>query len=92
MGAEPRKPSDPDLSQGVPFGDLADGSMLAGHVGDEAVLLARRGDEVFAVGAVCTHYGAPARRGAPRRRYAFAALGIMPASACAPARRCARRR
>jgi NADPH-dependent 2,4-dienoyl-CoA reductase/sulfur reductase-like enzyme/nitrite reductase/ring-hydroxylating ferredoxin subunit len=59
MGAEPRKPSDPDLSQGVPFGDLADGSMLVGHVGDEAVLLARRGDEVFAVGAVCTHYGAP---------------------------------
>ena len=59
MAAEPGKPSDPDLSQGVPFGDLADGGMLAGHVGDKSVLLARRGDEVFAVGAVCTHYGAP---------------------------------
>ena len=59
MGAAPGKPSDRDFSQGVPLGDLADGSMLAGHVGDEAVLLARRGDEVFAVGAVCTHYGAP---------------------------------
>ena len=58
MGAEPRKPSDPDLSQGVPFGHLPDGSMF-GHVGDEAVLLARRDDEVFAIGAMCTHYGAP---------------------------------
>ena len=59
MGAEPGKPSDPDFSQGVSFDDLTDGGMLAGHVGEEAVLLARRGDEVFAVGAVCTHYGAP---------------------------------
>jgi NADPH-dependent 2,4-dienoyl-CoA reductase/sulfur reductase-like enzyme/nitrite reductase/ring-hydroxylating ferredoxin subunit len=38
---------------------LADGASLAGHVGDSAVLLARSGDEFFAVGATCTHYGAP---------------------------------
>ena len=37
--------------------------MLAGHVGDDAVLLARRGDEFFAVGATCTHYGGPLAEG-----------------------------
>src|SRR5580704_16292456 len=33
--------------------------MLAGHVGDDAVLLARRGNEFFAIGATCSHYGGP---------------------------------
>src|SRR5262245_41137673 len=46
----------PDLAAGVAIADIADGAMLQGHVGDEAVLLARRGDELFAVGAQCTHY------------------------------------
>jgi NADPH-dependent 2,4-dienoyl-CoA reductase/sulfur reductase-like enzyme/nitrite reductase/ring-hydroxylating ferredoxin subunit len=45
--------------QGIAFGDLADGGMLAGHVDGEPVLLARRGEDVFAIGAVCTHYGGP---------------------------------
>jgi apoptosis-inducing factor 3 len=35
---------------------LADGSMLAGHVGEDPVLLARRGEEYFAIGAECSHY------------------------------------
>jgi NADPH-dependent 2,4-dienoyl-CoA reductase/sulfur reductase-like enzyme/nitrite reductase/ring-hydroxylating ferredoxin subunit len=47
------------LSSGVPLGDLRDGGMLVGRVGDDDVLLARRGDEVFAVGAHCTHYHGP---------------------------------
>ena len=33
--------------------------MLTGHVGAEAVLLARVGSEFFAVGATCTHYSGP---------------------------------
>jgi nitrite reductase/ring-hydroxylating ferredoxin subunit len=47
----------PDLAQGVPVADLADGGTLVGHASGEAVLLARKGDEIFAVGASCTHYG-----------------------------------
>jgi NADPH-dependent 2,4-dienoyl-CoA reductase/sulfur reductase-like enzyme/nitrite reductase/ring-hydroxylating ferredoxin subunit len=51
------------LRQGIAFGDLPDGGMLAGHAGGEAVLLARRGDDVFAVGGICTHYGGPLAEG-----------------------------
>lgn len=49
----------PDLSAGVALAELPDGGKLLGHVGDEAVLLVRRGAEVFAVGARCSHYSGP---------------------------------
>ena len=49
----------PDLATGLAFTQVADGVMLLGHAHGEPVLLARRGDELFAIGAVCTHYGAP---------------------------------
>jgi NADPH-dependent 2,4-dienoyl-CoA reductase/sulfur reductase-like enzyme/nitrite reductase/ring-hydroxylating ferredoxin subunit len=52
-------PAGPDLAQGIPASDLPEGRMLTGHVGEEAVLLARSGAEIFAIGATCTHYGAP---------------------------------
>ena len=57
------QPSGPDLQAGIPESALADGGMLAGHVGEEPVLIARRGDELFAVGATCTHYGGPLPEG-----------------------------
>jgi NADPH-dependent 2,4-dienoyl-CoA reductase/sulfur reductase-like enzyme/nitrite reductase/ring-hydroxylating ferredoxin subunit len=56
-------PSGPDLSLGVPVESLVDGGMLAGRVGDDAVLLARVGQEFFAVGATCTHYSGPLAEG-----------------------------
>ncbi|MGI8570428.1 MAG: FAD-dependent oxidoreductase [Methylocella sp.] len=59
MTSDSATPTGPDLRQGVAFGDLPDGGMLAGHADGEPVLLARRGEDVFAVGAVCTHYGGP---------------------------------
>ena len=59
MSSESAQPAGPDLRQGVPFDDLPDGGMLAGHVGDEPALLARRGEELFAIGALCTHYSGP---------------------------------
>lgn len=49
----------PDLRQGVSVAALRDGDMLLGHVDDEDVLLARSGNEIFAVGAHCTHYHGP---------------------------------
>ena len=63
MGAEQSKPKGPDLAQGVALSSLADGGMIGGHVGDDAVLLARRGDELFAIGSTCSHYGGPLAEG-----------------------------
>ena len=63
MGTEQSKPAGPDLTKGIPVGNLPDGHMLAGHVGDDAVLLARRGNEFFAIGATCSHYGGPLAEG-----------------------------
>jgi len=54
MAAEQSKPKGPDLTRGVALDHLGDGGMVGGHVGDEAVLLARRGDEFFAIGATCS--------------------------------------
>ena len=59
MSADAKTPAGPDLAAGIAFDDIADGAMLQGHVGDDAVLLARRGEELFAVGALCTHYHGP---------------------------------
>src|SRR5688572_3524597 len=55
--------SGPDLGQGIPLSQIPDGAMVAGHSGGKAVMLARRGDECFAVGATCTHYGGPLAEG-----------------------------
>jgi apoptosis-inducing factor 3 len=63
MSEEETKPSGPDLAKPTALSAIADGSMLLGHVAGEPVLLARRGNEVFAIGAICTHYGAPLDQG-----------------------------
>jgi NADPH-dependent 2,4-dienoyl-CoA reductase/sulfur reductase-like enzyme/nitrite reductase/ring-hydroxylating ferredoxin subunit len=62
MGGE-QQLSGPDLAQGIAEGDLAEGAMLQGHANGEAVLLARVGGEVYAIGATCSHYGAPLKDG-----------------------------
>jgi apoptosis-inducing factor 3 len=50
---------EPDFSKGVALSSLKDGEMLKGHVRGTPALLVRRGDDVFAIGASCTHYGGP---------------------------------
>jgi NADPH-dependent 2,4-dienoyl-CoA reductase/sulfur reductase-like enzyme len=59
MAEHQAAPVGPDLAQGIAATELADGGKLIGHVGDAPVLLARRGAEIFAIGAHCTHYGGP---------------------------------
>ena len=61
--AKEKKPTGPDLAQGVALDELPDGGMLLGHAGKEQILLVRRGREVFAVGAECTHYHGPLAEG-----------------------------
>ncbi len=59
MASDDNQLSGPDLARGIDADELADGAMLAGHAQGEAVLIARCGDEVFALDATCTHYGGP---------------------------------
>jgi NADPH-dependent 2,4-dienoyl-CoA reductase/sulfur reductase-like enzyme/nitrite reductase/ring-hydroxylating ferredoxin subunit len=63
MSTPESKPIGPDLAKGIPADDLPDGQMLVGHVGEDAVLVARRGAELFAIGATCTHYSGPLGEG-----------------------------
>jgi NADPH-dependent 2,4-dienoyl-CoA reductase/sulfur reductase-like enzyme/nitrite reductase/ring-hydroxylating ferredoxin subunit len=62
MAQEQTPPSGPDLTKGVGIGVFVDDKLL-GHVGNEEVLLVRSGDEIFAVGAHCSHYHGPLAEG-----------------------------
>src|SRR3984957_7904785 len=55
--------SGPDLTQGIAVTQLTEGKPLVGHAQGEAVLLARAGGEIFAIGATCTHYSGPLGEG-----------------------------
>lgn len=64
MSSDATRDAGPDLTRGVTLAEFAGRPMLRGHVGDEAVLLARVGADVLAVGASCTHYGGALDEGA----------------------------
>lgn len=55
--------SDLDFTQGVALSDVPETGVLAGHVGDAPVLLARVDGRLHAVSGSCTHYGAPLGEG-----------------------------
>ncbi len=56
-------PEKPNLKQGVLLASIAEGGKLLGVVDGEDVLLVRRGAELFAVSASCTHYHGPLAEG-----------------------------
>lgn len=49
----------PDLVDGVPSRSLPAGASLVGRVGDEAVLVLRTSDGLWAIQATCPHYCSP---------------------------------
>ena len=61
--SEEQRLGGPDLTRGVELSMVPDGTMLLAHVRGQMVFLVRRGDELFAIGAICTHYGAPLEQG-----------------------------
>src|SRR5688572_4090432 len=63
MSAENPKLEGPDFAQGVALSTLSEGTVLLGHTHGEPLILVRRGGELFAVGAVCTHYNGPLAEG-----------------------------
>jgi NADPH-dependent 2,4-dienoyl-CoA reductase/sulfur reductase-like enzyme/nitrite reductase/ring-hydroxylating ferredoxin subunit len=48
----------------VDIRELADGGMVTRQSGDDIILIARRGEEYFALDAFCTHYHGPLAEGA----------------------------
>ncbi len=63
MSADQSKQEGPDLIRGADANQVPDGAMIVGQVGGDAVLLAKSGGEIFAVGATCSHYGGPLGEG-----------------------------
>jgi NADPH-dependent 2,4-dienoyl-CoA reductase/sulfur reductase-like enzyme/nitrite reductase/ring-hydroxylating ferredoxin subunit len=53
----------PDFEKGCDIEEVPNEGMLLGHAFDEAILVARQGPELFAIGATCTHYGGPLAKG-----------------------------
>ena len=51
-------PAGPDLTKGVVPADFHD-HKLVGHVGDQEILVVRRGKEILAIDAHCSHYHGP---------------------------------
>ena len=64
MSDDAKELKGPDLSaEGVDVAALAPGKPFVGHAGGENVLVVRVGDDVLAISASCTHYGAPLEEG-----------------------------
>jgi apoptosis-inducing factor 3 len=61
--AENKQLSGPNLAEGLLLTELSDGGMLRCHTAGEEIIVARRGTDYFAIGAQCTHYGAPLAEG-----------------------------
>jgi NADPH-dependent 2,4-dienoyl-CoA reductase/sulfur reductase-like enzyme/nitrite reductase/ring-hydroxylating ferredoxin subunit len=63
MGTQNTELKGPDLAEGIEFDDLENEKPLLAHARGEALVVVRRGDQVFVTGATCTHYSGPLAEG-----------------------------
>ena len=91
MASDDKGSTGPDLSKGVSAGDLPDGGMMAGHIGDDEILLVRQNGTLYALSAHCTHYHGPLADGLWSARRC-AVRGITRVSTSRPAKRSRRPR
>src|SRR5215813_8779901 len=61
--AEQAKLTGPDFGVGVDASSVREAEPMLGHANGEPILLVRRGADVLAIGAACTHYGGPLAEG-----------------------------
>ena len=62
-GSDAKELQGPDLQAGVDVDQLVEGQPLLGHAHGQAVVLVKRGEACFAVGATCSHYSGPLAEG-----------------------------
>jgi apoptosis-inducing factor 3 len=63
MAEKKEDPKKTDFRKGFLARDLGDGAMVPGQVDGEEMIVTRRANEFFAIGAHCTHYGGPLAAG-----------------------------
>ena len=63
MASDNKELVGPDLQAGVTAAELPPGTLLLGHAGGEAIVLANVAGEFLAIGAVCSHYSGPLAEG-----------------------------
>ncbi|MBI4304858.1 MAG: FAD-dependent oxidoreductase [Chloroflexi bacterium] len=63
MSEQESKSAGPDFAAGVPASSLPDGEAVRGHVGEDPVIVVRKADQIYAIGASCSHYGGPLNEG-----------------------------
>jgi apoptosis-inducing factor 3 len=61
--AHATKITGPDFGAGIAIADLSESVPLLGHAGGKPVVLIRKGSDVRAIGAKCSHYGGPLAEG-----------------------------
>ena len=58
-----QEPKGPNFKSGIDLKSLIENTPLLGHFDGEPVILVRQGEDIFAIGATCTHYGGPLAEG-----------------------------